>query len=352
MKSQDCENKKKRVFVGLSGGVDSSVAALLLLQEGYQVIGVTIDTGCGDAVTAAAKVARELEIEHRVLDLRQRFQEQIVDSFVADYAAGLTPSPCLRCNPLIKFAALLEQCSADDDMIATGHYVIKNFDQTSGYYYLTCGPEAKDQSYFLCLLTQAQLSRCLFPLAARPKDQVRQMARERGLCSADKKDSFDVCFVPSGDYRELLKQRGVADKPGEMADSDGRVVGLHSGLSNYTIGQRRGLEVALGYPAYVLELDGERNRLVVGRREELYAASARLSGCVFQSMPKPNAPFHCLIRVRHKAKLSGATLYPEQERGQDAFRLEFDAPEWGLTPGQYAAFYQGDRLLGGGRFER
>ena len=241
----------------------------------------------------------------------------------------------------------------ENDHIATGHYVDKGWDDKLGLYYLTCGDAAKDQSYFLSLLSQELISRCLFPLgAAMTKPQVRALAQEQGLSPAQRRDSFDVCFVPQGDYRAFLREQGLAGRPGDLVDAEGRVLGRHQGLINYTIGQRRGLELALGYPAYVLRLDSEHNRLVVGAREELYSSTARLSGCVFQSLPRPRLPYPCLVRVRHKARLSPAVLTPLPEQGEDAFRLDFQQPEWGLTPGQYAAFYQGQRLLGGGRFMR
>ena len=341
--------KGRRVFVGMSGGVDSSVSAMLLQEQGCEVIGVTIDTGFGAAPEAAAQVCGELNIEHRIIDLKKEFRRQIVDSFIADYAAGLTPSPCLICNPLIKFAALHGQCQSPDDMISTGHYVQKNFDPKSSMHYLTCGDRAKDQSYFLALLSQEQISRCLFPLAGMNKPEVRRLAGERGLCSAERRDSFDVCFILSNDYRAFLRDNGIENRPGEIVDADGKSVGKHKGLFNYTIGQRRGLEVALGYPTYVLALDAENNRLVVGPRDMLYRSEAVLSGCVFQSVQKPDTELKCLVRVRHKANLSSAALIPLAE---NKVLLKFDQPEWGITPGQYAAFYDGERLLGGGRLER
>ena len=336
----------------MSGGVDSSVAAFFLRQQGYQVIGVTIDTGFGGAPDAAAQVCRELSIEHRVIDLRETFRKLIVDSFINDYAIGLTPSPCLCCNPLIKFAALIEQCNGPDDMIATGHYVQKHFDDSSGVFYLTCGHQAKDQSYFLALLSQEQIARSLFPLGQMNKNEVRQIAREEGLCSAERRDSFDVCFITEGDYRSFLRKNGFVDHPGDIVDHEGRPIGRHSGLSNYTIGQRRGLDIALGYPAHVIELDTANNRLIVGPREKLYKTEAVLSGCVFQSIQAPVSDLKCQVRVRHKAALSEAVIHPLPQAGTGTYALSFTEPEWGLTPGQYAAFYDGDRLLGGGRFER
>ena len=336
----------------MSGGVDSSVAAFLLLEQGYRVTGVTIDTGYGDAPEAAARVCRELVIEHTIVDLREGFRSLIIDNFVRDYAEGITPSPCLRCNPLIKFAALFGQRQEKTDLIATGHYVRRLADEENGMYYLTCGDQAKDQSYFLCLLDQEQIAHCLFPLGRLNKAEVRAIARKHDLCCADKKDSFDVCFVPGGDYRTFLSSCGVTDAPGEIVDHTGQVLGRHNGLSNYTIGQRRGLDVALGYPAHVLQLDSRHNRLIIGSRDMLYRQEADLYGCVFQSVPSPSAEFRCQVRVRHKASLSPAALYPLPEKGRDSYRLIFDEPEWGLTPGQYAAFYNGDRLLGGGRFSR
>ena len=345
-------DSKSRVYIGMSGGVDSSVAALLLRDQGYDVIGVTIDTGFGDSPAAAANVCRDLAIEHRIVDLRDAFRGRIVDCFVQDYAAGLTPSPCLMCNPLIKFAVLIDQCENNGDHVATGHYVQKNYDESTGLYYLTCGCQAKDQSYFLALLFQDQISRCLFPLGMMSKDEVRQIAREHGLSSADKRDSFDVCFIPYGDYRAFLSKQGVQDRPGNIVDPSGQIVGRHSGLSNYTIGQRRGLDIALGYPAHVVKLDTVNNQLMVGPRELLYRSEAKLSGCVFQSVPVPHDELRCQVRVRHKALLSEATLIPDVMEKDGCFRLSFTKPEWGITPGQYAAFYDGDRLLGGGRFER
>lgn len=342
-------NNLRRIFVGMSGGVDSSVSALLLQEQGFEVIGITVDTGFGVAPEAAAKVCDELNIEHRIIDLKQEFRRQIVDSFIDDYAAGLTPSPCLICNPLIKFTALHELCERPDDMIATGHYVQKHYDAESNTPYLTCGDSAKDQSYFLALLSREQISRCLFPLSQMNKPEVRRLASERGLCSAERRDSFDVCFILNNDYRAFLRANGIEDRPGDIVDAEGNCVGRHNGLYNYTIGQRRGLDLALGYPTYVLGLDAANNRLLIGTREMLYRSEAVLSGCVFQSIPEPDTELKCLVRVRHKAALASATLIPLPK---NAAILRFEKPEWGITPGQYAAFYDGDRLLGGGRFER
>ncbi|MBQ6535739.1 MAG: tRNA 2-thiouridine(34) synthase MnmA, partial [Firmicutes bacterium] len=194
-----------------------------------------------------------------------------------------------------------------------------------------------------------QVSRCLFPLSDMNKPDVRRLAAERGLCSAERRDSFDVCFILNDDYRAFLHENGIEDRPGDIIDADGNCVGRHKGLFNYTIGQRRGLDVALGYPSYVLSLDVANNKLIIGPREMLYRSEAVLSGCVFQSIPKPDGELKCLIRVRHKAALSNATLIPLPK---NAALVRFDQPEWGITPGQYAAFYDGERLLGGGRFER
>ena len=340
-----------KVLVAMSGGVDSSVAALLLLQRGYEVIGATMDTGYGQAPELAKQVCADLGIEHYVVDVRQHFREEIIDGFVQAYLRAETPNPCVDCNRCIKFPVflpLLAELSAD--YFATGHYIRK--EERDGRYLLRCATdEQKDQSYFLYGLSQEVLSRCLFPLGGLSKPEVRELAAGFSLSSAGQKDSYDICFIPDGDYRELLRQEAAEQlKPGEIVDLSGKVVGCHLGLANYTLGQRRGLEIALGEPAYVLALDVSRNRLVVGPKTALMQQRALVCENNFLPFAELDQPLRTWVKIRYKAKAQPATLYPLPEKSQA--ELVFDEPQWGVTPGQSAVYYDGEYLIGGGKIQR
>lgn len=337
-----------RVIVAMSGGVDSSVAALLLCRAGYRVSGATLDTGYGQAAEQAAAVCRQLGIVHQVVDVRQRFRQLVVEKFAAAYLRGETPNPCVNCNAELKFPAfwpLMDQEGAG--WLATGHYV--RVSEENGRQLLYCGRDpAKDQAYFLWRLDQQTLSRCLFPLGGYSKTQVRELAQREGLAPARQKDSFDVCFLPDGDYRGLLREQAAGRLlPGEIRDRCGKLVGRHQGLANYTVGQRRGLEIALGYPAYVLRIETDSNTLVVGEKDDLLTSQAWCGQVCFQSGQVPALPLRAEVRIRYRSAAVPALLQGDEQR-EGCLRIDFQQPVWGVTPGQSAVFFDHQLLLGGG----
>lgn len=342
-------NRPIRVLVAMSGGVDSSVAALLLREAGCDVIGVTMDTGYGHAPEQAAAICAQLGLAHHVVDVRQRFATVVVDAFVSAYLAGETPNPCVNCNAALKFSAFAPLFARlEADFFATGHYIRIN--EQDGRFLLFCGDDmAKDQSYFLYRLRQETLRRCLFPLGGYTKARVRELAARAGLASAIQKDSYDICFIENGDYRALLRERAAARlQPGEIVDMTGLVVGHHDGLANYTIGQRRGLALALGYPAYVVSLDMARNRLVVGARDALLTRRAYTADNHFIAFAQLEQALPVQVKIRYKAAAVPALIRPAPAR-QGIVEILFNEPVWGVTPGQSAVFYDDDLLVGGGR---
>ena len=352
-----------RVVVAMSGGVDSSVAALLLHRAGWDVVGVTLKLysldeaelpadhqGCCtlDDVEDARAVCRRLGIPHYVLNMEREFHDQVMDYFVAEYRRGRTPHPCIACNDKIKFSQLMARADAlSAQYVATGHYArIEHGPESS---ILKKGIDhAKDQSYVLFGMTQAQLSRTLLPVGGYRKDDIRQLALEAGLITADKPDSQDICFIPLGDYREFLRQR-TAGIPGEIVDLDGAVVGTHPGIEYFTVGQRRGLGLPLtpGEPRYVVRLDPDRNRVVVGPESALYAGEAWVSGVNFVSGDPPADDAPVSVKIRYKSHEAPATLHPRP----GGVLVRFREPQRAVTPGQAAVFYDGDTLLGGGSIE-
>jgi tRNA-uridine 2-sulfurtransferase len=340
--------KNNKVIVAMSGGVDSSVAAFLLLQKGYEVIGATIATGYGHAPDQAALICRQLGIEHRVIEAAELFEERTIRPFAAAYLAGETPNPCVVCNFQVKFpliCALAEQLEAD--RIATGHYV-RICEQGGRYLLRRAASREKDQSYFLYRLNQELLSRCLFPLGEMSKQEVRAMAAAAGLASSEQKDSYDICFIPDGDYRAQVARYAVAEnRPGDIVGKQGHIVGRHQGLSNYTIGQRRGLLLSLGHPAYVIAIDRENNLLIVGERDDLLTDTARVKGLNFLPFDLLPSPLEALVQIRYRAEPVRATIVPDQQ-DELAANIHFSRPVWAVCPGQSAVFYDNDLLLGGG----
>ena len=358
----------KRVLVGMSGGVDSSVAALLLKQQGYEVIGVTLNLWsyegrqepynecCSLEVRA---VAQQLGIEHHFIDAGKEFKERVVDVFLAEHAQGRTPSPCGRCNRLVRFPILLELADRFGcDFLATGHHariVVEN----GVYYLLTSKDPLKDQSYFLYGLTQEQLKRILFPVGDLLKSEVWQIAKENNLVSARKPESMDLCFIPKGDYRAYLRAHldGLV-QPGEIVDTSGRVVGRHEGLAFYTIGQRHGLGVALGERVYVVGFDYEKNRLIVGDERALLSEGLIATDVNWpSSLPPLPWVSHgrgaggegITVKIRYRSPRVPATL---ELLDDGRVRVRFAQPQRAVTPGQIAVFYEGERVLGGGIIER
>ena len=367
-----------RVVVGMSGGVDRSVAAALLKEQGHDVVGVmlrlwsepTVIGENGEELTAenkccslesvndARRVAATLDIPFYVLNVEQPFQETIVDFFYEEYAAGRTPNPCLRCNRHIRFTLLLERALAlGAEYLATGHYVRVDDDPMTGRRRLRQGVDsAKDQSYMLHVLSQRQLRHALFPLGGYTKPEVRALAAERGLPVATKAESQEICFVAGNDYRGFMRRYAeatgrAAPQPGPILDSAGRQVGEHQGLAYYTVGQRKGLGVTAREPLRVLRLDAGRNALVVGSAEELARETFTIRQTTWTSDMTPAEPFTTRVKLRYKAPLVGATVTPLAE-GRAEVRLEVAAQA--VTPGQAAVFYggaEGDETLGGGIIE-
>ena len=347
---------KKSVVVAMSGGVDSSVTAALLLREGYDVVGVTMRLWSDDSPASALAggccvlgaddaraVCATLGIRHYVLNFEQEFEEEVVEYFCRDYERGRTPNPCLACNDRLKFNTLLERTAQmGADYLATGHYA--RIRAGSGGWELLRGADPeKDQSYALFTVGQAELSRLLFPLGEHRKREVRDLARELGLPVADKRDSYDICFVPNDDYRSFLAGR-VRQEPGEIRDTTGRVLGMHDGLGGYTVGQRRGLGVALGERRYVVGLDRSANVVTIGGEDELLSSGLRAQDLRWVSGEAPAGEAPMEAQVRYRAPAVPAVVRVENDWASVRFRERQRA----ITPGQAVVFYEGERVLGGG----
>lgn len=337
----------KKIMVAMSGGVDSSVSAALLLQKGHDVQGLTMRIWDGPVEVAddARRVAERLGIPHHLIDLRDQFRQRVVAPFCAEYLAGKTPNPCVLCNQAFKFRVLLDRAAElGADGLATGHYV--RLWQHEGRYVLAKGRSLnKDQSYFLFTLTQQQLGRVCFPLGDLDKEQVRALACQWQLPVAAKSDSQDICFIPDGDYIRFLEQHAaLKDLSGDIVHVDGRILGRHSGIYRYTIGQRRGLGLAWPEPLFVARIDAVRRQVVVGERCHLDVAELTLQDCNW-IIPRPSDSLRCRVRIRYRHREAEATVTVVDEK---RCRVVFDRPEQGVTPGQAAVFYDQDRVLGGG----
>ena len=346
------------IAVGMSGGVDSSAAALLLLRQGYRVEGVTLRLrrGLPDAgeatgeqdIADAGRVCDMLGIPHHVLDLSETFRERVVEEFVSEYLAGRTPNPCVTCNRTIKFGAMLDFALENGwDGIATGHYAHRSLDEASDRWQLFREDSPKDQSYVLWSLTQHQLAHTLFPLAGMEKEEVRTLARGAGLPVADKGDSMEICFVPEDGYAAFLERYiGHPLPPGEFLDEQGQVIGRHLGIARYTIGQRKGLGIAFGKPMFVTGIDAAANTVTLGEEGRQCACSLTADMVNFLSIPVPDGPIRVEAKIRYQAPPAPAMLVPT---GPDTVRLTFDEPQRSITPGQSVVFYRERLLLGGGR---
>ncbi len=343
----------QKVVVALSGGVDSAAAAALLVEQGYAVMGVMLDLwkepgACLDEPSAAddaRRVADALQIPFRVVNCAETFKSRVVDAFIADYARGLTPNPCLTCNRAIKFGFLLETAqSLGADFLATGHYA--RVQEGDGHYPLLRGVDrAKDQSYVLYMLGPSQLRHVLLPLGEYTKSQVRAIAARLNLPVAQKAESQEICFVRE-DYRRFLQTYAPGSvRPGPILDVTGRELGQHQGLPFYTIGQRRGLGLAWAEPLYVLDIDVARNALIVGPAAQLGRSELRVREVSYVAGAPPQASLPVTVKIRYKAADAVATLYPEAGR---MARVQLATPLRDIAPGQAAVFYQGEAVIGGG----
>jgi tRNA-uridine 2-sulfurtransferase len=369
-------NSQPPIAVAMSGGVDSSVVAGLLQREGRRIVGLTMQlwnqrrlpslvpeggvTGrcCSlDDVYDARFVANVLGIPYYVVNFENRFEEEVVKPFVADYISGRTPIPCTLCNNFIKFDQFMEMAdAAGAEKIATGHYARLSFNSESGRYEMrTSIDKSKDQTYFLFGLTQAQLRRTLFPLGGMVKSDVRRLAKELGLPVAGKNDSQEICFVPNGDYAAFIDayfaEQGitVTQKTGEIVDSSGRVLGRHSGTHHFTVGQRRGLGIAAGEPLYVIATEPSTQRVRVGRNQDLFRTFLTAKDVNWLSIAPIEQPTRAQVKIRNKHIPANATLHPV--RDSDRIEVRFDEPQRAVTPGQAAVFYSGELVLGGGWIE-
>jgi tRNA-specific 2-thiouridylase len=349
-----------KVVIAMSGGVDSSVAAALLKQQGHEVTGMMLrlwsepgkedSNRCctPDSMFLARRVAARLDIPFYVVDAKDAFRSTVVQAFLDGYAAGRTPNPCLTCNRLIRWGLLLEQALAlGAEYLATGHYVRRRVDEAGRVQLLRAIDRTKDQSYVLHVLTQEQLARSLFPVGEYPKSEIRRLAETFGLSTARRPDSQDLCFLAGEDYRHFLRRHAPEIlRPGPILTRDGQVLGEHSGLANYTIGQRKGLGLSSPQPLYVLEKDVARNALLVGPAEQLGQRELLAEDVHWLSGEPPAGPFRAEVKTRYTAREVPAEVTP-LEGGRRA-RVCFDAPVRDLTPGQAAVFYDGDLVLGGG----
>lgn len=355
--------EKKKVVVGMSGGVDSSVAAYLLKKEGYDVIGVTMQIWqdedeftqesnggcCGlSAVDDARRVAERLEIPYYVMNFKKEFKENVMDYFMAEYLKGRTPNPCIACNRYVKWEALLQRSLAiGADYIATGHYARIAKLENGRYAIKNSVTAAKDQTYALYNLTQEQLSHTLMPVGAYTKDQIRAIAEDIGLMVAHKKDSQEICFIPDDDYAGFIDRecKGKVPPPGNFVTVDGEILGKHKGITHYTIGQRKGLGLALGHPVFVVDIRPETNEVVIGENEDVFTTELYADHINFMAV----SDIETEVRLKAKIRYSHAgTMCKVIRVAEDKVKCEFEEPVRAVTPGQAVVFYQGDYVAGGG----
>ncbi len=348
------------VLVAMSGGVDSSVAAALLKEQGYEVVGVTmrlvsyptgdysLNRGCCtlDDAEDARRVAFALDIPHYIVNMEREFGTHVVDYFADEYMRGRTPNPCMACNRYIKFDALIRKADAlGIEFVATGHYA--RIDRSDGRCRLLRAVDsAKDQSYVLYMLKQPQLRRLLLPIGWHPKAEIRAIASRLGLPVASKPDSQEICFVPGGDYRAFIgRWKAGSMVPGPIVDTGGRVLGQHPGVAFFTVGQRRGLGLAAGRPLYVVDIKPETRTVVVGSREELQVRAFEVEDLSFVAGTAPDTAFSANVKIRYRSAELPAVV---KLLGEGQARVELEAPAMGIAPGQAAVFYDGDEVIGGG----
>jgi len=355
---------RKKVVIGLSGGVDSSVAAYLLKKEGYDVIGVTMqiwqheDTANDDtankdkcsglaAINDAKLVAEKLGIPFYVLKFQKEFDEKVISYFIDEYLNGRTPNPCVVCNRYVKWEALLERCKEmGADYIATGHYAnIKKLDN-GRFVIANASTSAKDQTYALYNLTQDQLAHTLMPVGAYTKDEIRKIAEELDLHVANKADSMEICFVPDDDYGNFIEEHtGQIPKPGNFVDLDGNIIGQHKGIIHYTVGQRKGLGISMGYPIFVLKIKPETNEVVIGKNEDTFSKTLYANRLNFMSVKKLEGSKDVFAKIRYNHKGAPCTIRMVDD---DLVECTFTEPQRAITPGQSVVFYEDDYVVGGG----
>ena len=353
---------RKKVVVGMSGGVDSSVAAYLLKQQGYDVVGVTMQIWqdesheeiekkggcCGlSAVDDARRVAAMLDIPYYVMNFKSEFKRDVIDYFVREYLAGRTPNPCIACNRYVKWESLLTRSiQIGADYIATGHYA-RICELPNGRYAIRNSVTAKkDQTYALYNLTQEQLKRTLMPIGDYTKEQVRKIAEDIGLMVAGKPDSMEICFVPDNDYASFIeKETGVTSVPGDFVDVDGNVIGKHRGVIHYTVGQRKGLGIALGKPAFVVAIRPEQNQVVIGEDRDVYTERLYANNLNFMAVDDISEPVHVKAKIRYSHEGAYCTV---RKIDSDTIECIFDQPVRAVTPGHAVVLYDGEYVLGGG----
>ena len=363
----------KRVLIGMSGGIDSTVAAILLLEQGYELVGATFRTfdsikesclakekGCCsmESIMEAQRMAATLGFEHHILDFRDTFREHVIGNFVSEYARGRTPNPCVLCNSHIKWGKLMQAAEQYGcDYIATGHYA--QIAEHRGHMYLKNAVDThKDQTYFLWMLTEENLRHTIFPLGGLTKAQVRKIAFDHGFEALSKKEeSQDICFIPNNDYRSFLAQHGVSVPQGEYVDAQGKILGMHQGYCHYTIGQRKGLGIALGAPKFVTKIDAENNRVTLGDRDDLLTTQATIANVRIRDWDWLNESPQVQARIRYKSPAVDACLLPIANTQlpiantptlPEGASVHFVSPVWGVTPGQSLVMYKDNLVVGGG----
>ena len=348
----------KKALIAMSGGVDSSVAAYLIKEKGFECVGATMRLHCKENEDAscltskdiedAKKIAKSLDMPYEVYDFQDNFREKVIDKFVNTYKTGGTPNPCIDCNRHLKFESLMKKMEElNCDYVVTGHYARVSYDEKSGRYLLKKGlDESKDQSYVLYSLTQKQLSRILLPLGEYTKEETRKIAENLDLELSQKKDSQDICFVPDGDYAKFIeKYTGETFKEGDFVDLQGNKLGTHKGIIRYTIGQRKGLGLALPASMYVTKTSVEENKVYLGFNEDLFSKELKATDINLIFADSIKEPIKCTAKIRYKHKEAPCTVWQTEE---NLLHIKFDEPQRAITRGQAVVLYNGDTVLGGG----